>query len=278
MNFCMMLHQKALELAKCWKQTEAELVAVLIAMKREDAFVALGFQGVFTYCQKALGLSDAQSYYFQSVVRTSLVVPKLEKAVTTGELSVSQARRIAPVLTPSNASTWIEKAKELPQRELEKAVASVNPNAKPVERMKPVSAEQVKVTVTVSPKVAEMLRRIQDLESQRTQKAATLDETLEAMAEHYLERKDPVRKAERAKPKDSFPQESTRAIPAAIQHAVVRRDKNRCVECGASRWLEIHHTKPLAEGGLTTPENLVTLCSAHHRHRHERPTGKRVHP
>ena len=273
----MILHQKALLLAKTWKQTEAELVAVLIAMQRDDSFVALGFQGVFTYCQKALGLSDAQSFYFQKVVQTSLVVPKLEKAVTTGELSVSQARRIAPVLTETNASTWIEKAKELPQRELEKAVASVNPNAKPIERMKPVSAEQVKVTVTVSPKVAEMLRRIQDLESQRTQKAVSLDEALEAMAENYLERKDPVRKAERAKPKSECPQESTRAIPAAIKHAVVRRDKNQCVECGATRWLEIHHKKPLAEGGLTIPENLLTLCSAHHRHRHEHSKGKGVH-
>ena len=267
----MKLHERAVELAKTWKQTEAELIAVLIAMQRADEFVRVGYQGIFTYCARALGLSDAQSCYFQKVVRAFVEIPTLEKAVTTGAISLSQARRIVPVVTKANATDWIEKAKALPQRELEKEVASANPKAKPVERMRPVSAEQVTLTVTVSPRVAAMLRRLQDLESQRTKKAASLGETLESMSEFCLERRDPVRKAERAKGlPERFPEESTRAIPSAVRHAVARRDRGQCVRCGASRWVEIHHRVPLAHGGLTVPSNLMTLCSAHHRaeHRH----------
>lgn len=266
----MKLHERALELSKIWKQTEAELVAVLIAMQRENAFVRLGYQGIYSYCKEALNLSEAQSYYFRRVVEASLVVPTFEKAVTSGQLSLSQARRIVPVVTRENPEEWIEKAKVLPQRELEKEVARVNPDAKPIERMRQTSENQVTLTVTVSPKVAAMLRRLQDLEAQRTKKAATLGETLGTVAEEYLERHDPVRKAERAKPlPKSFPQESTRAIPAAIKHAVVRRDQGKCVRCGSSRWLEIHHKKALSKGGLTTPDNLITLCGAHHKLAHD---------
>src|SRR6478752_10861787 len=98
MTHCMKLHEKALELAKTWKKTEAELTAVLIAMQRAKAFVQLGHQGVFSYCLRALGLSEAQSFYFQKVVQTSVTVPTFAKAVLTGEISLSQARRIAPVL------------------------------------------------------------------------------------------------------------------------------------------------------------------------------------
>ncbi len=32
--------------------------------------------------------------------------------------------------------------------------------------------------------------------------------------------------------------------------------------------VEIHHVTPVSEGGLSTLENLMTLCSAHHRIEH----------
>jgi hypothetical protein len=68
-----------------------------------------------------------------------------------------------------------------------------------------------------------------------------LEETLEAILERDLERVDPVKKAERAKLPKQLPQEAKKAVPAAIRHAVVRRDQNRCAYpgCGATRWLEI---------------------------------------
>ncbi len=279
----MNLHERAQFLAKTHKKTEAELVAVLIQMVREKAFVALGYTGVFTYCQRVLEFSEAQCSYFQRVVGASIQVRTLEVAVTSGELSLSRARRIVPVVTTTNAAQWIEKAKTLPQRELEKAVAAVNPEAAKVERLRPVSAKQVELRLTVSHEVAELLRRAQDLESQRTKSPASLEETLRAVLTQHLERKDPLKKAQRAKPMtNDLPQEGKRAIPMPIKHAVVRRDENKCAHvdakgkrCNASRWLEIHHRLPLSKGGSNAVENLVTLCSAHHEHCHH-PDGQQA--
>ena len=149
----MKLHENALALAKTYQQTEADLLAVLIAMEKAREFVRLGFTGIFDYVRNALELSEAQAMYFQKVVRASVQVPTLEKAVTSGEISLSQARRIVPVVTEKNAETWIEAAKDLTQRELEAAVASVNPSATKVERIKPVAKETSKLELTLSDEI-----------------------------------------------------------------------------------------------------------------------------
>ena len=97
------LRERSVHLAKELKKNYAELTAVLIAMTRVKLFAQLGYPGVFAYCQQELELADAQCFYFQKVVQAALQVPKLEKAVTSGEISLSQARRIVPVIDKSNA-------------------------------------------------------------------------------------------------------------------------------------------------------------------------------
>jgi len=277
----MNLHERAQFLAKTHKQTEAELVSVLIQMVRLKMFVSLGYTGVFNYCQRVLEFSEAQCSYFQRVVSASIEVHTLEIAVTSGELSLSRARRIVSVVTKTNAAQWIEKAKTLPQRELEKAVAAVNPEAAKVERIRPVSEKQVELRMTLSVEVADLFRRVQDLEAQRTKGPVSLEDTLKAVLSLHLEKNDPLKKALRAKPiaKD-LPKEGKRALPKPIKHAVVRRDENKCAHidvkgtrCNATRWLEIHHRLPLSQGGSNAVENLVTLCGAHHSHCHH-PDGQ----
>jgi 5-methylcytosine-specific restriction endonuclease McrA len=53
---------------------------------------------------------------------------------------------------------------------------------------------------------------------------------------------------------------------------VLARDRHRCQGpgCGRTRFLEIHHKRPRAEGGTNDAANLVTLCAACHRWWHER--------
>jgi hypothetical protein len=39
--------------------------------------------------------------------------------------------------------------------------------------------------------------------------------------------------------------------------------------CGDAKWIDVHHVIEVANGGPTTPENLITLCRAHHRMWHD---------
>jgi hypothetical protein len=62
----------------------------------------------------------------------------------------------------------------------------------------------------------------------------------------------------------------SRIIPAAMSRALAIRDGGCCQfpGCCASRYVEGHHIIHWADGGETKLDNLVTLCSYHHRELH----------
>lgn len=64
------------------------------------------------------------------------------------------------------------------------------------------------------------------------------------------------------------------AIPPRTRREVLRRDRHRCQApgCTHTRFLEIHHKRPVARGGGHEAANLVTLCSACHRFMHQKGT------
>lgn len=48
-------------------------------------------------------------------------------------------------------------------------------------------------------------------------------------------------------------------IKQKIRQLVLDRDK-KCIECGSTEELTIDHIIPLSRGGISTPDNLRTLC------------------
>ncbi len=131
--------------------------------------------------------------------------------------------------------------------------------------------------------VLKKIKRVQSLECQRTSAAAGIVQALEAACDFYLSRRDPVEKAKRAQRKTEKPKSnSARAelkrepLTAAQKHAVFNRDGGKCTHtdatgkrCGSDKWIQIHHLKPLSQGGSNDPENLTTLCSFHHDLAHQ---------
>ena len=222
--------------------------------------------------------SRAQAYYFKTVAEKSEEVPEIKQAVAQGELTLSEARRIVPVLTKENHKEWIEKAKNLPQKELEREVTAANPKAHPVkERIRPVAKEVSELKVPVDPKTEENLTALKDILSQKLGKPATLAEVVAWAAEVARDKFDPVRKAKRSRAISSRKSEPTPSpgrhpVKAAVNHSVVLRDTMRCTyvssadgrRCEQKRWLHRHHEVEVSKGGLNTADNLRMLCRAHH--------------
>ena len=63
-----------------------------------------------------------------------------------------------------------------------------------------------------------------------------------------------------------------RIVPARLLRALKLRDHNRCrfPGCSHQRYVEAHHVEHWIDGGETRLDNLVLLCSAHHRLLHHR--------
>jgi hypothetical protein len=61
-----------------------------------------------------------------------------------------------------------------------------------------------------------------------------------------------------------------RTIPTAVRRALLVRDKACSFPgCTHTQWLDAHHIRHWAEGGETNLENLILLCTHHHRLLHE---------
>ena len=60
-------------------------------------------------------------------------------------------------------------------------------------------------------------------------------------------------------------------IPPAVRRAVLRRDGGRCQVpgCRHATVVDVHHLELRSEGGGNDADNLITLCSAHHRAVHD---------
>jgi hypothetical protein len=296
------LDRRARAAARRYLGAEAELLGILQELDQAKGFRDFGHPSLMAYAVRELGLSEAVALNLINVARKAIHVPELKTAIETGGLSVPVARKIVPVVTSENQAEWIEKAKRLTTRELEREVARVRPELATPERIKYVSESRAAVSLGLDEAALRVVRRVQDLESQRLRRAATLEEAIAAMGEAYLEKHDPLKKAERAKvraeqaekrgklgpgPAPAPKQEpadaaapvtglaSRERMEATLKHQATLRDGARCAHrdadgtrCDQRRWLDIHHVVPVARGGRNTVDNLVTLCRSHHALEH----------
>jgi len=280
-----MIHKRAVGAARRFLEAESELLSLFQEIDKYKVFRKLGFSSLFEYGVKALKLSEGQVYTLIRVARKSIEVPELKQAVSQGKITVSKAKRIVSVIDKSNQKEWIEKAKSLPQKKLELEVVKVNPIESVAERVRPVAENLMELRCGVKPDINKKLERVKDLLSQKMGRACTLEDALAAMADLYLEKNDPVEKAKRAQNRPSPTKKMScrtvvpikrQVIPAAIKHQLNLRDGGQCSfetkktgRCANRRWLEVDHIKPVSEGGTNIINNLRTLCSSHHKMRHE---------
>jgi hypothetical protein len=271
------IHESAIECATQYKHQEARLIDLLQEVDAQKVYEHLGVTSLFSYCVEVLKLSEDRAYALIRVARKAVEVPELKVAVSQGEVSVAAAKRIAAVINPENKTEWLEKAKELKQRDLDKAIAEVAPASKVTERVKPVASDLFEFRCPISNVLEAKLRRVKEILSQKQQRSASMSETLEALADSFLEKHDPVKIADRAAKKKT-PQQVSKpvgTIPARVRHEVNRRDRGQCTyvhpefgRCRSRQWLDLHHVQPKSRGGLNEATNLTTLCSAHHRMDH----------
>lgn len=292
------IHDIALQAARGFKRAESELIHALIMVDSERVFVKLGFNSLFNYTVESLRLSEATAYNMITVARKVREVPELGRKIEEGLISISKAKKIAPVLTFENQAEWLKKAETLTSRKLEQEVARENPRAATPEKAIYVSGDRLELSLGVSEELMAKIRHVQNLVSQAKGCSASLEETLEEMTSLYVKHKDPVEKAKRSVIKNGAVPHSTNTatespttplnsqvpgpvriripIPAHIAHAVRLRDKNTCqyrapgkdAPCGSKRWVDLHHIKPVSQGGPNTVENLITLCRTHHQEVH----------
>jgi hypothetical protein len=400
------IHQRAIQASQQFLNAESTLIEILQQVDQHRVFIEYGHSSLFHYVTNELKISESVAYNLITVSRKAREVPALQAAIQKQQITLSNARKITPILNQSNQEVWIQKAQTLSLRQLEKEIARENPKLATPEKVTYATAERVQITFGLSEKDMIQLRRVQDLLCKTRQNHVSLEDTLVAMTEDFLSRKDPIKKAKRIIAKkglhsdlttiiggeisasvDTTPiatanlpsvtrnlpsatsslpsatsslpsatsslpsatanltsfttslttaaaiassvfeaasinptkavntpvarqegseisnsrlfihsttkirefnnisdQNSTNKkpyartpIPAQVAHQVWLRDQGRCTHhnqdgfrCKNTRYIEMHHIKPVASGGDNSLNNLTTLCTSHHRHLHSR--------
>ncbi|MBK9295160.1 MAG: HNH endonuclease [Oligoflexia bacterium] len=181
-------------------------------------------------------------------------------------------------------------AEVLPKAKLEKEIAKVLPEKAVQERTSYVSPERIKLTVGLSERAHELLKRVQDLECQRRRASINFEQTIEAALELYIKKLDPVEKAKARFESEVKTTDAAASVPGHIvglygftrvrlpqrlKHQIFLRDKGECQhrdqsgnKCHNSRWTEVHHKTPVSHGGQNELNNLTTLCFGHHKLMH----------
>ncbi len=279
-------HLRLLNNAGILERTENLIIDDLMIIHRENVFLKLGYSSLKQYCCEALGFSDDRAWTYCKIAKTCEVVPELKSAIDSGKLHISNARKIVTNLNKENAATWIPKAIDLSERKLEVEVAKVFPRTAVKEQTKPISEDVFEFRIAIKSKTETALKRCRELLAQKLSRPVSWEEAMEALTQGYLEKHDPVQKAERVLAKKSNPPSpqilvslremaKREPIPAFLRHQVFQRDRGACraklpngKTCMSTYWPEIHHIKLLSLGGKHELSNLITLCGAHHRSIH----------
>ncbi len=152
----------------------------------------------------------------------------------------------------------------------------------PAATMKPLSADHVALTVTMSRATREKIRHAQELLGNTVAPEAiadVLDRALDQLIVALEKRKHGLHR----KPRGVRARASCRArhISADVRAAVYKRDGGVCTfvsddgqRCGCRHALQYDHIVAVADGGPSTVENLRLLCPAHNQLEAERRFGK----
>lgn len=257
------IHAQAVEAATLYKRAEAALIEVLQQVDEHRVFLKRGHASLFAYVIAELGLAESAAYSLITVARKAREVPELKAQIQAGNLTLSNARRIVPVLHSTKAETagisesnakWIKMACELSNRALEKEIIKVRPGEATRERASYVTPDRVKLELGLAEYQMLRLRRVQDVLSQSKMRPVSLEETIQVLTSEFLSRHDPVEKAKRhqvkkgphaapSKPTTQSPpvvsppagelvtlrvQTKRMPIPASVLHQVNLRDQRRC--------------------------------------------------
>jgi len=209
------LHEKALVLSREHRLLESQLVSLLMEIDRLQLYRLLGCASLFTYVVSMLGFSEGAAYQLITVARKAKDIAPLKAALEEQRLSVAKASRIVSVLNVENASELIDFASRHTSRETDLEVA----------RRAGRDGNERRSSLKIPVRVLAKLKHVQSLMGQ-----VEFEAMLESLADYYIEREDPVKKAERALAKRAAAAsaESGPASSERSERAVSVRSESDC--------------------------------------------------
>jgi hypothetical protein len=296
-------------LAKRRAALDADEAQLLARAVRGEIWRQLGKASLHEYLEEVLGYSPRQASERVRVATALEDLPELAEELAMGELHFSAVRELTRVATRETERAWCDDARGKNLRQMEQSVAGRKRGDRPSDPADPeLVAQPIRFDVRPAT-LALLRQAQRVLEEERGERldddalisalcnavlgGSTDDDSGRAKHQILIARCDrctaasqagagsqqPLDAADLARAEcdaqrigsDREPSRAVQDVPPKVVRFVRRRDRGRCCVpgCRASRYLEIHHIVPRADGGDHKPENLTLLCDGHHRAHHE---------
>jgi hypothetical protein len=136
----------------------------------------------------------------------------------------------------------------------------------------------LEIKIDISPDLARKLTRVGKILGKRYGRKCDLPEAMNGMAELFLERLDPERRASRLSAKilqrKKRPEERPLplpkpSVPSALKLNALRRDRSQCRfpkedgPCGNRKRVDVFPRKQMADTRQAKLKDVITLCSHH---------------
>jgi hypothetical protein len=298
-------HEHLVRLAKHRSGLDLEEGRWLLRAYRAGAHVRLGYGSFAEYIERVLGHAPRLTHDKLRVAEALEVLPEMPKALRNGELSWSAARELTRVATRGTEREWIAAARGRTVRDVERLVSGHTMGSRPQDPINPEARRHVLrfeisgETLAAFRDAAAKLRRDsggpldddamllmmarhvlggpKDEGRSSYQVALTVCESCKKGQQHaqgeLVDASPEVVEMARCDPQHlgsthvGRPSRATQDVPPAVRRLVLRRDHGQCVfpGCRHGVFLDIHHIEYRSQGGDHDPDNLVTICAAHHR-------------
>ncbi|RYZ68887.1 MAG: HNH endonuclease [Proteobacteria bacterium] len=192
-------------------KTEREATSIVVKYFREisarELYLKHACSSLFQFATEKLGYCAASAQARINAMELVVALPEVEKKLESGELSLTAAAKVQSFFRAEKKAKKIYSETEKlavvqvclskSTREIDRELASRNPEVARIDSVKPVGADSFELRVTISEELEDKIRKLKDLLA-HSQPTSRTEELLEMLVELGLEKFDPARKAERA--------------------------------------------------------------------------------
>lgn len=237
--------RRLLALAREHNRLEAALCFYLKEMQQRQLYVSFGFSSTVDYARERLGFEDRKTRSLLYMAERFQSLPEIGQAFAQGELAWTKVREVVKVAQPETESLWLEKCRNLSNRQLEQEVRQSLP---PVRKKT--------LVVVLEGELVDTWEQAREAAQRLAGKNLTDMEFIEVMMAEIL-----------------CTYATTPALGPTGEEAaggfagdILERDGWQCTRpgCTCRVGLQGHHLEPRSQGGSDDPANRTVVCAICH--------------
>ena len=116
------IESRLIDAARRHHLEERNIAYWLLELDRRRLYQARGFSSTGDYAMELVGIKPRKAQYLVFIASRLEKLPTIRESFDSGELTWTKAREIVSVATPETEAEWLEKARVLSNRDLEKEV------------------------------------------------------------------------------------------------------------------------------------------------------------